>query len=286
MEGPVPGVPGDAVNTRVAKILQSHGVSPDAFAAGEVAGVLTGAVPGTVALALWGALRVAHSETRVWPVIRGEASRTFEGSGEDPAEILGRVPTGASRDLLRERIHEQVEMLAAIVPTLRGGDAASLEDLARRVDQSGVNIIGGKPDRVPDPWPGEPRRSEVELHGTRDILNGELHEAVAFALVADADPFEVPAYLGFGGWNDCPEPELQVAVLREWERTYGAVPVCITGDVLECVVARPPQTEEGAFSLAAEQWIFCDDIVGQGTQSVRRLAMEIWRSPQWFFWWD
>jgi len=275
------------VNPTVAKILQTHGVAPEAFTTGEAVGVLIGSVPGAVALPLWRGLRTVHADTRVWPVIRGEVSRTYEGSDEDPPEILKRVPTGAIRDLLRERVDEQVEMLARIAPAFRGGDAAmSLEVLARRVDESGINVIGGKRDSTPDPWPERPRRAEVELISTRDILTRELHETISFALVAEAEPFEVPAYLGFGGWNDCPEPELQVAVLREWERAYGAVPVCVTGDVLECVVARPPQSEDEAFSLAAEQWIFCDDIVGQGTQSVRRLAMEIWRSSQWFFWWD
>ena len=60
----------------------------------------------------------------------------------------------------------------------------------------------------------------------------------------------------------------------------------ITGDVLECLVLKPPQTPEQAMQLAAEQWIFCDDIVGQGTQSIRNLAIEIWQSKTWFFWWD
>jgi hypothetical protein len=82
---------------------------------------------------------------------------------------------------------------------------------------------------------------------------------------------------------DCPEPELQVALLREWREVYNARPVCMTGDVLECYVPRPPDTEETAMKLAAEQWIYCDDIVGQGTQSVRNLAMELWRSRTWFF---
>jgi hypothetical protein len=77
-----------------------------------------------------------------------------------------------------------------------------------------------------------------------------------------------------------------VAVLREWQKEYSAVPACITGDVLECAVVKRPQTELEAMKLAAEQWIFCDDIVSQGTQSIRKLAMEIWRSPNWFFWWD
>ena len=105
-------------------------------------------------------------------------------------------------------------------------------------------------------------------------------------LVRVEQQYQVPAYLGFGGWNDCPGPELQVAVLREWGIEYRARPVCITGDVLECAVLHAPQTESAAMKLAAEQWIFCEDIVSQGTQSIRKLAMDIWQAPTWFFWWD
>ena len=37
---------------------------------------------------------------------------------------------------------------------------------------------------------------------------------------------------------------------------------------------------------ASEQRSFCDDIVGQWTQSIRRLAIQVWQAPQWFCWWD
>ena len=105
-------------------------------------------------------------------------------------------------------------------------------------------------------------------------------------MVAGRHPYEVVAYLPFGGWNECPPPELHVAVLREWRDQHKAQPVCITGDVLECFVVRPPQTQADALRLAAEQWVYCDDIVAQGTQSVRRLAANLWQAKTWFFWWD
>jgi len=90
----------------------------------------------------------------------------------------------------------------------------------------------------------------------------------------------------FGNWNECPAPEIQVAVFRNWHERFGAAPACITQDVVECVVDRPPQDEPASMALAAEQWLFCEDIVSQGTQSVRNLAIGLWRSPKWFFWWD
>jgi hypothetical protein len=74
--------------------------------------------------------------------------------------------------------------------------------------------------------------------------------------------------------------------LQEWFEQFGAVPAVIAGDVMECVVARPPTTEAQSLALAAQQWLFCDDIVSQGTMSVRTLAIGLWRQPKWFFWWD
>jgi hypothetical protein len=160
------------------------------------------------------------------------------------------------------------------------------EGAAAKTDASGVNSLGGRPRR-PEPWPGAPASVRaVELHSDRNLVTGKMHASVALSLVPAREPWEVPALLGFDGWNECPMPELIAAVLREWGRLYGAVPVCLIGDVMECIVDRPPQCEAEAMSLAAEHWILCDDIVGQGTQTVRKLAMELWRSPQWFFWWD
>lgn len=83
-----------------------------------------------------------------------------------------------------------------------------------------------------------------------------------------------------------PSPELQVAVWREWGRRYGAVPACITSDVIECAVARPPQSRDEAFRLATEQWMYCEDIVSQGTETVEYLVQTLLRAPAWFFWWD
>jgi hypothetical protein len=111
-------------------------------------------------------------------------------------------------------------------------------------------------------------------------------QPVELLLIRVNHSWEVPAYLGFGGWNECPPPELHVAALREWRREYQAIPICMTADVLECMVGKPPRTEPEAMKLAARQWIFCDDIVSQGTQSIRGLAMEIYRTANWFFWWD
>ena len=145
-------------------------------------------------------------------------------------------------------------------------------------DATGIHLFG---ENIEEPWPTE-APDRISFHTVGETKG----RPAAVQLIKVGRSYEVPAHLGFGGWNDCPSPELHVAVLREWNKEYNAVPACLTGDVLECIVPKPPQTEEESIKLAAEQWIFCDDIVSQGTQTVRKLAMEIWRSPTWFFWWD
>jgi hypothetical protein len=126
----------------------------------------------------------------------------------------------------------------------------------------------------------------VNLQSTVEILKGKPLKQCLIALLPTVQPAEAPAYLRFGGFNACPPSEVHVAFHRDWGRRYGAVPACVTHDIIECVVARPPQTPDEARVLAAEQFAYCDDIVSQGTQTVERLAVELWGSPTWYFWWD
>jgi hypothetical protein len=61
---------------------------------------------------------------------------------------------------------------------------------------------------------------------------------------------------------------------------------CVSGDVIEMTVARPPMTKEAAMELAKEQFLYCPDIVYQGTESVEALAAGLLDARVWFFWWD
>jgi hypothetical protein len=96
----------------------------------------------------------------------------------------------------------------------------------------------------------------------------------------------VPALLGFGGWNSSPAPEEHVALLKYWNEKYGADIITVTNDTIECTVSRPPATREQALELAREQFIYCSDIVYQGTETLSALAASLQRGKTWFFWWD
>ena len=252
--------------------------------------ILTFEVPGgPVATDAWQKLRAALDRTGRWPIICGDAAEeadnleaVFEESGDTVEQTLAQVPPGAPLAALREHERRSREAMAdylrsqgeEVPPYLANPELFESADDAE------------DPDAKPAEWPDLAPRRELALQSTVDVLSDEPHERCLIALLPTAQPAEAPAYLRFGGFNACPGPELHVAFLRDWGRRYGAVPACITHDIIECVVARPPWTRDDARALAAEQFVYCGDIVSQGTGTVERLAAELWASPMWYFWWD
>jgi hypothetical protein len=96
----------------------------------------------------------------------------------------------------------------------------------------------------------------------------------------------VPAHLKWGGWNGCPAPEFHVAALRSWRGRFGAELIGLGPDVMNLKIARRPETPEAALSLAREQYLYCPDIVDQGTGKVEDLASTLLQEDWWYFWWD
>jgi hypothetical protein len=134
-------------------------------------------------------------------------------------------------------------------------------------------------------WPGEIHdKGSIGLH--KDIVSGQLKRELYFGLATIEKPWHLPAVLNYGGWNDCPEAGIQCAVHRKWQEEYGAEITGMSGDVVECIVARPPTNREAAIRLAWEQYWYCADIVDQGCGSVANLAATLLNSPYWYFWWD
>lgn len=119
-----------------------------------------------------------------------------------------------------------------------------------------------------------------------DIMSGKPLKEVFIGLIPTGNSYEVPAYLNFGGWNECPDAEEQVGILRYWYEKYGAEVISVTPDILECTVGNPPKTKEKSIDLAKEQYYYCCDIVTQGTESISNLASSLLDSKYWLFWWD
>ena len=112
-------------------------------------------------------------------------------------------------------------------------------------------------------------------------------QPMILAKIPVKNPWEVFAYLPFGGWNDCPDTTALMAVSKYWHEQHGAVPAVLTYDTLEYSVPAPI-AEESARELAAEQYAFCADIIEQGAPSmtVGKLAADLKNSNIWYFWWD
>ena len=101
------------------------------------------------------------------------------------------------------------------------------------------------------------------------------------------DPADIPAYLPFGGWNDCPDAETQLAFTHYWREKYGAIPAALDGaDCLEFLVERPVTDPVEAKNLAVEQFAFCSDLPFQVFEDIEQLTEFIHQSRQWYFWWD
>lgn len=133
-------------------------------------------------------------------------------------------------------------------------------------------------------WNSEPAPATFSL--ATDILTGKpLTQLFGIEIQTDT-AWHIPAYFKYGGWNECPEPEAHCAVWKYWEEKYGAKIVGVSNDVIEAYVDNPPQTEDEAMQLAMEQYLYCNDIVDQGVETVANLAATLFKQKVWYFWWD
>ncbi len=110
-------------------------------------------------------------------------------------------------------------------------------------------------------------------------------EECVLAKIPVRDPWEVFAWLPFGGWNECPMPEEVLWIAKYWYERYGVIPAVMTRDILE-FSARPIKDKNAALGAALEQYAFCQDIVDQGVGTIGRLAGGLMQSSVWYFWWD
>ena len=116
-------------------------------------------------------------------------------------------------------------------------------------------------------------------------FDGKKTVPVVLAEIPVKHPWEVFAYLPFGGWNECPANEEHMAVAKYWFEKYGAIPALMTHDVLEYSLPAPV-SQERAMEVAWEQFTYCSDIVEQGVGTIGRLADGLTKSHYWYFWWD
>jgi hypothetical protein len=113
----------------------------------------------------------------------------------------------------------------------------------------------------------------------------EIRRKPVHLVLLNAADHELPIYLGFGGFNDCPMPHAIAGVLRYWARNYKTRLAYIGQDTLELQLQAPPRTLSSIKELAWQQYEFCQDVVDQGTGTVASLGRTLVRD-KWLFWWD
>ena len=120
-----------------------------------------------------------------------------------------------------------------------------------------------------------------------ELLDEEEKGEMLLLQIPTDDPADIPAYLPFGGWNDCPDAETQLAFTHYWREKYGAIPAALdNADCLEFLVERPVTDPVEAKNLAVEQFAFCSDLPFQVFEDIEQLTEFIHQSRQWYFRWD
>lgn len=224
-------------------------------------------VQGSLALDEWSRLRDLG---RGWPIILG---------GEEDFLRVAEGVVGYEGDPVG------VQSVEDILAAARRLDhpASLLQSIQERYAQYG----DAPPEADIGEWP-----ADASLMGAGgltvpiDILSGRPFERVYIAILPTQDPTEAPAYLRWGGWNECPSPEHHVAAFRSWRDRYGVVPVAMAGDVLNLHAVSRPASREEALGLAREQYAYCTDIVDQGVTTLSNLAAVLMNGDWWYFWWD
>lgn len=161
-------------------------------------------------------------------------------------------------------------------------------DVADWFKQKKVEVLddfGIDASDVEGEWPGELNEKPGFTLAT-EILTGKPVAGLMGAQVDAEFCWQIPAFFKYGGWNDCPNPEIHCAIWKYWEEQYGAKIVGLSGDVIEATVFNPPKSQQQAMELAWQQYTYCYDIVAQGVETVANLAATLLHHHNWYFWWD
>jgi hypothetical protein len=225
---------------------------------------------GSQALAMWEDLRDVVDQSGYWPVLLG---------------------SGPELDYLHEsfRLHAEPEPIYGEGFVMRS--ASSIESLARLTATAGLawleqerefRLNDGGPLLHGD-WPGDVTPLN-RISSIYDYRTDKPYSELYMALVPSPESWLVPAYLSFGGWNECPPADIHASLFKYWYDIYGAEVIALTHDTVEMRVRMPPTSRETALKLAEEQFVYCSEMDSGGT--VEDLAAQLLNASVWSFWWD
>jgi Domain of unknown function (DUF4253) len=248
--------------------------------------------PGDEAESIWARLREEMPSMGYWPLLVGPGSdldvltQCRQDNNQSEANLLKKarkLQGEAWFDEMQQRVVKNLReaLLQAKAqerkqPTSEDWECAHFRKLLRPRGR-----YQGIPRGEPSPY--------IEDHARLVVVHNFGPKPLAtvhLMLVPARQSWKVPVVVRMGHWNECPLAEEHAAVLRYWEESYHAELIGMHYDMLELRVGRPPRTWRQALQLAREQYIYCPDIVEQGTETLDYLAASLLNAHYWFFWWD
>jgi hypothetical protein len=228
---------------------------------------------GERALETWEGLRTA-----------GRGAPVVVGDEDSLADLMSRLlppvsPTSATDIIdIASRLRHPADLAAR-----RASDLEAALKLLNKKPNLGFAVRDSAPEV--GEWPTKASPMPGLTVALESIGSAPLAK-VQICLIPTDDWTTVPAHLQWGGANECPYPEYQVAAFRSWRDRFGAELAGMNGDTVNLRVRRRPGTRSEALELAREQYLYCNDIVDQGTGTLSELAASLMESDWWFFWWD
>ena len=229
---------------------------------------------------LWARIYAEHTRSGLWPLLLdslGPSDDEFRpwGSGEVFPEQMS---SPASHDPSRLL----AEWWAAYTAVDEDDDVLSVKRRLAVTAPFGQNWPGTAPS-------GESAANADQLatENAEAFLSGRPQSRLG--LVAAASGAEALTVAGWAGPLNYDDDTAKFsAVVRDWERRFGARVVAVGFSTLHLSVAAPPMNEEDALLVAAEHFAFCPDNVWQGDRpyTLAAYAERITGAHSWDFWWD
>jgi Domain of unknown function (DUF4253) len=182
------------------------------------------------------------------------------------------------------------------LPVIIGGDESMVQGLAdmmsyrkptaddyiRKAEANPTPYPAKSAPKMPNVWPRvgpfDKDRNPFSIH----LYPEGFKPVVTLAYIPAQSTADIPAFLKLGGWNAVPEAEVFVALLRKWQREYGAELVALSMDTIDIRIARRPATQQEALGLAREHAKFCPST----EVTLAERAAELMQLDWWHFWWD
>lgn len=228
---------------------------------------------------LWPRLRNEHATSGLWPLL-------LDSRNPDDSEFR----PWASGELFPERMsspenHHPTELLATW--WRHHVEIDDEDDMLSTDERLAVTAPFGRS------WPGPAPRLEPVTDP--EEMADEYARAFAarcpqsrLGLVAAVRGADALAASGWDGpVNYDNDTAKYAAVVRDWERRFGARVVAVGSDTLHLSIAAPPICAHDALLVAAEHFAFCPDTIWQGAHpTLAAYAEHITDLNCWEFWWD